>query len=80
MAVGAFAAYNFVLRIARHADPGRLRRWAASRGAGVGILFGLPSLRIRGLLPGAVATTRGAVLHRVVFLTSRHGSPIPRPA
>ncbi len=54
MAVGAFAAYNFVLRV-----PGLPLLVAFAGGglvaAGVGILFGLPSLRIRGFYL-AVAT------------------------
>ena len=54
MAVGAFASYNFVLRI-----PGMPILLAFAGGglmsAGVGILFGLPSLRIRGFYL-AVAT------------------------
>jgi branched-chain amino acid transport system permease protein len=54
MAIGAFASYNFVLRI-----PGMPVLVAFVGGgliaAGVGILFGLPSLRIRGFYL-AVAT------------------------
>ena len=54
MAVGAFASYNFMLRI-----PGMPILLAFAGGglmaAGVGILFGLPSLRIRGFYL-AVAT------------------------
>ncbi len=54
MAVGAFAAYNFVLRV-----PGMPVLLAFVGGgliaAGVGVLFGLPSLRIRGFYL-AVAT------------------------
>src|SRR5262250_3017380 len=54
MAVGAFACYNFILRV-----PGIpfLLALALSGvcAAGVGIVFGLPSLRIRGLYL-AVAT------------------------
>ncbi len=54
MAVGAFAAYNFVLRV-----PGLplLAAFALAGGcaAGVGVLFGLPSLRIKGFYL-AVAT------------------------
>jgi branched-chain amino acid transport system permease protein len=54
MAVGAFASYNFMLRV-----PGMPVLVAFAGGglmaAGVGILFGLPSLRIRGFYL-AVAT------------------------
>ena len=54
MAVGAFASYNFMLRV-----PGMPVLLAFAGGglmaAGVGILFGLPSLRIRGFYL-AVAT------------------------
>src|SRR5512137_1575461 len=54
MAVGAFAAYNFVLRV-----PGIPILAAFALGgvcaAGIGILFGLPSLRIKGFYL-AVAT------------------------
>ncbi|MEO8345505.1 MAG: branched-chain amino acid ABC transporter permease [Betaproteobacteria bacterium] len=54
MAVGAFASYNFMLRV-----PGMPILLAFAGGglmaAGVGILFGLPSLRIRGFYL-AVAT------------------------
>jgi len=54
MAVGAFASYNFMLRV-----PGMPILVAFAGGgliaAGVGILFGLPSLRIRGFYL-AVAT------------------------
>jgi len=54
MAVGAFGAYNFVLRV-----PGMPILAAFALGglcaAGVGIVFGLPSLRIKGLYL-AVAT------------------------
>ena len=52
MAVGAFAAYNFMLRV-----PGMpiLLAFAAVRAALVGIVFGLPSLRIKGFYL-AVAT------------------------
>src|SRR3954465_10139871 len=54
MAVGAFAAYNFVLRV-----PGMPVLAAFVLGgvvaAGVGIVFGLPSLRIKGFYL-AVAT------------------------
>src|ERR1700733_742837 len=54
MAVGAFASYNFVLRV-----PGIPMLVAFAAGglsaAGVGIVFGLPSLRIRGFYL-AVAT------------------------
>jgi branched-chain amino acid transport system permease protein len=54
MAVGAFAAYNFMLRV-----PGMPILAAMALGgvtaAGVGVLFGLPSLRIKGFYL-AVAT------------------------
>ena len=54
MAVGAFAAYNFVLRV-----PGMPVLAAFALGgvvaAGVGLVFGLPSLRIKGFYL-AVAT------------------------
>src|SRR5262249_1856152 len=54
MSVGAFAAYNFQLR-----GPGLTRRAtfapAAAVAAGVGLVFGLPSLRIKGFYL-AVAT------------------------
>src|SRR4030095_8855693 len=66
MAVGAFASYNFVLRV-----PG-IPLLAAFAGGGVvaalvGILFGLPSLRIRGFYR-AVATL-AAQFFIVWFLT-----------
>ena len=54
MAVGAFAAYNFVLRV-----PGMpllvASCWPGSAPRCVGIVFGLPSLRIKGFYL-AVAT------------------------
>ena len=54
MAVGAFAAYNFMLRI--DGMPFLLALVLAGlTSAGVGILFGLPSLRIKGFYL-AVAT------------------------
>jgi branched-chain amino acid transport system permease protein len=66
MAVGAFATYNFMLRV-----PGMPILVAFVAGgicaAGVGILFGLPSLRIRGLYL-AVATL-AAQFFIVWFLT-----------
>ncbi len=54
MAVGAFMAYNFVLRLPGIADPRVVRPRRPVRGA-VGIVFGLPSLRIKGFYL-AVAT------------------------
>ena len=55
MAVGAFAAYNFDAARAGHAAARRVRRSAACCAALVGIVFGLPSLRIKGFYL-AVAT------------------------
>ena len=54
MAVGAFASYNFPLRIPGHPAPARVRG-RRLMAAVVGIVFGLPSLRIRGFYL-AVAT------------------------
>ena len=63
MAVGAFAAYNFMLRVPGHADPGGLRARGCLRGAG--------RHRVRpaqpahqGLLPRG-GHAGGAVLRRV---------------
>jgi branched-chain amino acid transport system permease protein len=47
MAVGAFAAYNFNLRVPHLPLPVTLLL-AGLSAAGVGVLFGLPSLRLRG--------------------------------
>ena len=47
MAVGAFAAYNFNLRIAGLPLPATMIL-AGITAAGIGIVFGLPSLRLRG--------------------------------
>ena len=55
MAVGAFAAYNFQLRIPGMPDPGELRARRASWPRWWASLFGLPSLRIKGFYL-AVAT------------------------
>jgi branched-chain amino acid transport system permease protein len=69
MAVGAFASYNFVLRV-----PGMPVLLAFFCGgvmaAGVGVLFGLPSLRIRGFYL-AVATL--AAQFFVVWCLSKVG-------
>ena len=48
MAVGAFAAYNFDLRVPGLPLLAQLRRSAACSRPAVGIVFGLPSLRIKG--------------------------------
>lgn len=53
MAVGAFGAYNFILRLDMPIIPAFLLGGLCA--AGVGILFGLPSLRIKGFYL-AVAT------------------------
>src|SRR6476620_6137302 len=66
LAVGAFASYNFVLRI-----PGIPLVLAFAGGgvmaAAVGILFGLPSLRIRGFY--LAVATRAAQFFILWFLT-----------
>jgi branched-chain amino acid transport system permease protein len=66
MAVGAFASYNFVLRV-----PGMPILLAFVGGGGVaafvGILFGLPSLRIRGFY--LVVATLAAQFFILWFLT-----------
>ena len=54
MAVGAYAAYNFLIRIDGMPLVGALLLGGLTS-AGIGILFGIPSLRVRGLYL-AVAT------------------------
>ena len=77
MAVGAFAAYNFELRVP--ALPLLVsfcpRRAAAPRS--VGIVFGLPSLRIKGFYL-AVATLAAPVLRRLGAGAHSAGSPTTR--
>lgn len=81
MAVGAFSAYNFVLRV-----PGIPLLAAFILGglcaAAVGIVFGLPSLRVRGfyLAASTLATQffcglgvdQGALVHQLQFVGRDH--------
>ncbi len=48
MAVGAFAAYNFDLRVPGLPLLGSASSLAAGAAAAIGVVFGLPSLRLRG--------------------------------
>jgi branched-chain amino acid transport system permease protein len=77
MAVGAYAAYNFMVAHRRHAAAGRALLGGLTSTV-VGVLFGIPSLRIKGLYL-AVATLAAQFFAdwaflRVPFFTNNSSS------